>query len=246
MKLALPSPPRRVRVWQVPGALLRIGAAAVAGLAIVAALGVWGGGELARVDAERAAEKRAAQVVGTVSEVERGEGGARLGVLFRMEGRAYSASQVPFEKKEADALRRGSAVSLWVDPQQPDRPRSPAVQAKIANGLGARRAIAWGLPALVLVILTVGIGWLARREVRPIREGLLVWLTPKVPPDGRRRIAGHYFRQDVRHEIVARVRPLEALIRNGDKLLTAVAPTARKGIVIDERLAQQLRWTRPD
>jgi hypothetical protein len=118
--------------------------------------------------------------------------------------------------------------------------------AKMAEGLRARTGVAFAVPSLVLVLLGCGLWLLGRREVKPIREGLLVWFTPKVPPEGRRRIAGHYFRQDLRYEVIARVRPRESLVRNGEKLLTAVAPPSRRGIVIDERLAQALHWTRPD
>jgi hypothetical protein len=87
-----------------------------------------------------------------------------------------------------------------------------------------------------------------RAEVEPLRLGALVWLTPQGPlPETRGEVVfpAHYFRQDVKHGVRARVRPGRAPVRNGDKVLAAVVPRqpgwAR---VIDQDLAKELGWVR--
>ena len=156
------------------------------------------------------------------------------------------ASGVVTSAEYAEGLGRGGEVTLLVDPGDPDAPREARYareQAKVldlvpvALGLG-------GLLAAAAVALEV------RRTVRadltPLRSGLLVWLTPDHElPDTRAEVVfpASYYRQDVRYEVKARVRPGRAPVRNGGKVLAAVVPSRPTWVrVIDEDLARALGW----
>jgi hypothetical protein len=241
MKLALPAPPRRVRLGQVPGAPLRV-AIVVLGCALVLAGALALGARQLRGYAQaRAEDARAVNVEGVVASVERGER-PTASALFELDGRRYSGSGIVLSPEHADRLRAGAVVKLRVDPLRPEHPLDPEVaEAR------TRRAMMLAITAAICALLVLlAAGWaiveIGRRERRPLREGLLIWLTPNEPIEGVRSVRGHYFRQDVRYEVRARVRPKEPPIRNGEKVLAAVAPPRRHAIVVDEQLAKTLGW----
>ncbi|HZI10323.1 MAG TPA: DUF3592 domain-containing protein [Myxococcus sp.] len=245
MQLAIPHAPRKVRLTQVPGAVRRLVLGVLLGLGAMAALGA-GASVAGRVFVEEQAfAARAEEVDGQVVASSR-EGA--LEVLYTFNGAEHSVSGVSTFPEYAEGLGRGAVVKLLVDPNRPDRPREAGFAREQASQVGW---LPWGLGLGALV--AVGLfAWEVRRlwraEVEPLRLGALVWLTPQGPlPETRGEVVfpAHYFRQDVKHGVRARVRPGRAPVRNGDKVLAAVVPRqpgwAR---VIDQDLAKELGWVR--
>lgn len=254
MQLAIPSAPRPVTLAQIPGALRRV--ALVGGGAVALTLLVWFLAAQAQrsLSTQRAFLADALEVKGQVTEVvlppmaSRLEDPAKLRVIFLLRGREYSASSVLMGGADAEPLFPGAKVDLLVDPASPWK----AQEAKWARD---RAGWVW-LGSLILGVgLLLALGAVAfelrraiRREVVPLRLGALVWLTPEGElPDTRDelRFPAHYFRDDQRVQVTARVRPGRRPVRNGGKVLAAVVPTEPDWArVVDEELAQVLGWYR--
>jgi hypothetical protein len=254
MQLAIPHAPRKVRLTQVPGAVVRLVRGVVLGLAFIALLGTgaaWAGRFFVE---EQGFAARAEEIDGLVvatrlppKDARDGAEGA-LEVLYTFQDREHSVSGVRTYAEYAEGLGRGAKVKLLVDPAVPDRPREAGFARARATRVGL---LPWGLGLGALV--AVGLfSWEVRRlwraEVEPLRLGALVWLTPDGPlPESRGEVSfpAHYFRQDVKHAVRARVRPGRAPVRNAEKVLAAVVPRqpgwAR---VIDQDLAKELGWVR--
>ncbi|WP_342373732.1 DUF3592 domain-containing protein [Myxococcus stipitatus] len=254
MQLAIPHAPRKVRLTQVPGAMGRLARDAMLGLLFMALLGaaaMWAGRFFVE---EHGFAARAEEVDGVVVATRLPPRHARDGaegtleVLYTFQEVEHSVSGVPTFAEFAEGLGKGAAVKLLVDPAAPDRPREAGYARTRASRMGW---MPWGLAvgALVAVALfTREARRLVRSEVEPLRLGALVWLTPDGPlPESKGEVAfpAHYFRQDVKMEVRARVRPGRAPVRNGAKVLAAVVPRepgwAR---VIDQDLAGVLGWLR--
>jgi hypothetical protein len=250
VQLAIPQAPRPVRLWQVPGALRRVGAVAAVALLVAGGLGLGGRAAQRSLSAEREFLAVAQPVKGRVTEVTmpEGDGPAKLRVIYQLNGDDYAASGVLLEREVAAGLGLGAPIELLVDPQVPGK-------AKAALWVRARDTWWW------LEALGVGLGLLGgalfvarelrravRREVAPLRVGALVWLTPEgTLPDTKAelRFPAHYYRDDVKHAVTARGRPGRRPVRNGEKVLAAVVPSEPTWArVIDEDLARTLGWYR--
>lgn len=251
MRLAIPHPPRKVRLGQVPGAIRRIALAGARAIAVVLLLGVAAQAVGRWASSRRDFLARAQPVQGTLAVVrlppreQREDGEARLDVLYEFEGRARSATGVRARALDVEGLGQGAHVELLVDPREPEHPHE-ARYARAAGavdllpwalGLGSLGALAWILRELRRVV---------RAELTPLRLGALVWLTPDEPlPETVKEIVfpARYFRQDVEHRVRARIRPGRAPVRNGEKVLAAVVPAEPTWArVIDEELARTLGW----
>lgn len=254
MKLAIPSPPRAVKLTQIPGALRRVGVIA----AVFALVGLVAWAIVAWVQRPLASQheflRDAVEVQGKVVDVtlppleKRLESPGRLRVIFQWKGGDHSASSVPVDGVEAEKLFTGVPVTLLVDPKRPSH-------AQEATWARQQAGWVWLGSAVLGLVLLAGAAAVAfelrravRREVEPLRVGALVWLTPDAPlPDtpDELRFTGFYFRDDVKHAVTARGRPGRRPVRNGEKVLAAVLPSlpgwAR---VVDEALAQDLGWYR--
>lgn len=254
MQLAIPSTPRPVRLSQIPGALRRV--ALVGGAAVGLTLVVWLVAARAQssLSAEREFLERAQEVKGQVTEVvlppldSRLETPARLRVIYRVGGKDFAASGVQANGVEAEKLFAGARVDLLVDPAAPSR-------AQLAQWVRGRVGLVWLGSLIVGLGLLLGAGLVAfelrraiRREVAPLRVGALVWLTPDEPLGESKeelRFAAHYFRDDVKQSVTARGRPGRRPVRNGEKVLAAVAPREPSWVrVVDEDLARVLGWYR--
>ena len=254
MQLAIPSAPRPVKLSQIPGALVRVGV--VGGLAAVLTLVGWvvASRLQAPLAEQRAFLARATEVSGQVSEVklpelsERLQEPARLRVIYVFEGRDFAASNVLVDGVAGEALYSGAKVPLLVDPSRP-------TQAQHAGYARAQAGWVWLNTVILGVGLLLAAGGVAfelrraiRREVDPLRVGALVWLTPDVAlPDTKDelRFPAHYFRDDVKQTVTARVRPGRRPVRNGEKVLAAVVPSQPTWArVVDEDLARVLGWYR--
>ena len=254
MQLAIPSPPRQVRLAQVPGALARL--AVVAGVALAATLAAGGASLLAGGWLSRESDffARAVEVDARLYEVKlppfeaREREPARASVLYLWEGRERSVSGVLMEATVAEGLGPGASLKILVDPQAPERPRE-AAWARAQAGLRRFLPLGLGLGALLGVLLVAReLRRALRRELQPLRTGMLVWLTPdeELPrTKGELVFPGHYYREDVKHAVKARARPGRAPVQNGGKLLAAVVPAEPDWVrVIDEDLAKDLGWYR--
>ncbi|MBZ4410705.1 DUF3592 domain-containing protein [Myxococcus sp. MISCRS1] len=254
MQLAIPHAPRKVRLTQVPGAVGRLARDAVLGLAFVALLGavaLWAGRHFVE---EQGFTSRAEEVDGTIVSTRLPPVDARVGaeatleVLYTFQDVEHSVSGVRTFAEDAEGLGKGATVKLLVDPAAPGQPR----EERFARSQALRtNLVPWGvLLGLILagIFFTREAKRLVRSEVEPLRLGALVWLTPDgpLPEEGGEVVfPAHYFRQDVKMEVRARVRPGRAPVRNGTKVLAAVVPRepgwAR---VIDQDLAGVLGWLR--
>ncbi len=254
VKLAIPAPPRAVTLRQIPGAVRRVGltvAVALGSTLLVWALVAWAQRPLA---AQRDFLARAVEVEARVAEVslppvaQRETRSARLRVIYRLDGRDYAASGVTLGGVRAEQLFQGAPLTVLVDPARP----SLAQDAE-----SARAGAGWVWLGFFVLGLGVVLGGLAvavvvrrdvRRELDPLRVGALVWLTPEAPlPETKDelRFPAHYYRDDVKHEVLARVRPGRRPVRNGEKVLAAVLPSLpRWARVVDEALARDLGWYR--
>lgn len=254
MQLAIPHAPRKVRLTQVPGAVGRLARDAVLGLAFMALLGAgatWAGRFFVE---EHGFNARAEEVDGVLvatrlppTEQRDGAEGS-LEVLYTFENVEHSVSNVRTFAEYAEGLGHGAVVKLLVDPAAPGRPREATFARARASRMGSM-PFGLALGALgAVAMFTREARRLVRSEVEPLRLGALVWLTPDAPlPEARGEVVfpAHYFRQDVKMEVRARVRPGRAPVRNGTKVLAAVVPRepgwAR---VIDQDLAGVLGWLR--
>lgn len=254
MQLAIPPAPRKVSLRQVPGAVLRLSlllgsTALLAGLLFGAGglVGTWASSEREFL---AAAVPVTAQVVSVeLPPAERHEREpAKLAVIYTLDGVQHGASEVEADAVGAEVLAKGNAVMLLVDPAHPTHPRESAWVARHSG------RSTWALGGLWLG-LVLGLGFLAfevrralRRELLPLRRGMLVWLTPDAELSTSREeqtFPASYWKDDVQYRVRARARPGRAPVRNGPKVLAAVIPSEPQWVrVIDEDLAQTLGWFR--
>ena len=254
MQLAIPSAPRTVSLRQIPGAMRRVGLAAGLGVAVlIIAIAIAGVLE-APSRAQRSFLSVAQPVEGQVTEVllppmaARIETPARLRVVYSFEGTSRAASGIEMDGVEAERLFVGAKVPLLVDPAAPSRAQERS-RAGSRGGWGALTSLIIGLAALLAIAaVTFELRRIVRREVAPLRLGALVWLTPGVAlPDTTEELVfpAHYFRDDARIEVSARIRPGRRPVRNGEKVLAAVwAREPAWARVVDEPLAKTLGWYR--
>ncbi|NTX02462.1 DUF3592 domain-containing protein [Myxococcus sp. CA040A] len=254
MQLAIPHAPRKVRLTQVPGAAGRLARDAVLGLAFMALLGAgatWAGRFFVEEHGfnARAEEVDGVLVATRLPPTDKRDGAeGLLEVLYTFQNVEHSVSDVRTFAEYAEGLGHGAVVKLLVDPAAPGRPREAGFARTRASRMGWL-PFGLGLGALgAAAMFTREARRLVRSEVEPLRLGALVWLTPDAPlPEARGEVVfpAHYFRQDVKLEVRARVRPGRAPVRNGTKVLAAVVPRepgwAR---VIDQDLAGVLGWLR--
>lgn len=254
MKLAIPSPPRAVKLTQIPGALQRVGV--IAGVFVVATLVAWVLAAFAQrpLASQHEFLRDAIEVQGKVTEVtlppmeKRLESPGRLRVIFQLKGRDYSASLVPVDGVEAEKFFTGVPVTLLIDPKRPSHAQEATWARQQAGWVWLGSAILGAGLLLAIGAVAFELRRAVRREVDPLRVGALVWLTPDGPlPETKDelRFSGHYFRQDVKHTVTGRVRPGRRPVRNGDKVLAAVLPSLPTWArVVDEELARELGWYR--
>lgn len=249
MRFRIPHAPRKVRVTQIPGAVLRLVTTAGVACAVLAVLTLG-----ARMAADRYVEERrflreAHTVTGTVAEVRlplQEDGPGAVDVLYEVDGVAFTGSRLPIAAEDARGLRQGLPLELRVDPRRPSVAREARLAAAEAKRLDW---VPYGIAAgalLGLVVMGRELLRTVRSDLEPLRRGLLVWLTPAEPlPDTRKEIVfrASYHREDVKHEVKARIRPGRAPVRNGEKVLAAVIPSRPTWArVVDEDLAKSLGW----
>ena len=252
MKLAIPQPPRPVTLRQVPGAFLRIGLMAVA--LVMAMVLLWGLTDFVgrRLSAEAAFLGRAVQVTGTVVGVvvppvaERDGATGQMSALFTFDERQISASRIEVDARQSEGLGRGNEVRLLVDPQDLSHPKD-------ARLIESRLPTRWLIPLIVglggavaLLVLIREFRKVVQGELEPLKNGLMVWLTPDEPlPETREETTfkASYWRNDQQFRVLARARPGRAVVKNGDKVLAALVPGKESWVrVIDEDLARSLGW----
>ncbi len=251
-QLAIPPAPRKVSLTDLPGAMRRL--AIVAGIAFVLTGVAWGLGMKARawLASEHEFLARAVEVEGTVAEVTLPKGDhdgatARLRVLYTLDEQAGVASDVPMEGAAAAAIGPGAHLTLLVDPRRPGVAREKAwAEGRQASVWVANLLLGLGVLASV-VVLARELRRALRREVAPLRLGAIVWLTPSVPTLGAKgeiTFPATYYRDDIKHEVMARA-IAGGWVRNGDKVLAALVPSEPTWVrVIDEGLARRLGWYR--
>lgn len=252
MRLAIPSAPRAVRLSQVPGAVRRLCLVAALSAALVLALALSTrslGRYLSREgDFFRAAVEVEGRVVSVSLPPKDRRDGARgsLHVLYTFDERERSASGVMVPAEWGEGVGQGAVVQLLVDPKDPDHPR----EARFAReGAQVTALLPYGVGVGLLVgglLMALELRRAVRRELQPLRRGMLVWLTPKAKLSASRDetvFEASYYQQDVLHEVRARARPGRAPVKNGEKLLAAVVPSQPTWVrVIDEDLAKSLGW----
>ncbi|MGV3620157.1 MAG: DUF3592 domain-containing protein [Archangium sp.] len=254
MKLAIPSPPRAVKLQQIPGALRRVGS--IAAIFVVATLVAWVAVRAAQAPlaSQHAFLRDAEEVDGKVIDVtlppleKRLQTPARLRVIYKWKSRDMSATSVPVDAEEAEKLFNGVPVKLLVDPAHPSHAQEASWARAQAGWVWLGSAV-FGVGLLVAAAAVFfELRRAVRREVDPLRVGALVWLTPDAPlPETKDdlKFTGHYFRENVKHSVTARVRPGRRPVRNGEKVLAAVLPSLPTWArVVDEEIAQDLGWYR--
>jgi len=252
VQLAIPHAPRPVTLGRVPGALRRVSIVAAACLAAVIVVGL--GARLAvrwlTDDARFVAE--AERVEGRVVRVDRPAKGASekstlpVAVIYSFHGQQSATVEV--DTSIAEPLGKGARLGLLVRPDDPGRPRELGT-AEAGSGRSSliMPIVGVAIVAAILVLIRE-LRRATRREVEPLRTGLLVWLTPDAPlPEtkGPFTFAAHYFRDDVKHSVMANADGRRQPVKNAEKLLAAVAPREPTWVrVVDEEVARSLGWYR--
>lgn len=250
MQLAIPHAPRPVSLEQVPGAVQRVSIVAGA-----CALGVLLVGALAQVSVRWVTEEArflagAEPVRGTVVRVERpkSERATWPTSVIYSAGSGQQSATIEIDAATAEQLGKGAPVELLVRPEAPGSPREKhTVEAQAGRSSYVLPVLGVAIVAALLVLIRE-VRRAMRREVEPLRTGLLVWLTP----DGELPVApgpfsfgAHYFRDDVKHPVIARADGRRRPVKNGEKLLAAVAPREPTWVrVVDEEVAARLGWYR--
>ncbi|MCA2981279.1 MAG: DUF3592 domain-containing protein [Myxococcaceae bacterium] len=247
VQLAIPRAPRAVRLHQVPGAIRRVGLVAVMCLTGGALLtGVaWLATRWLTDDARFLRE--AVPVEGVVVAVTPAGATRTVHVIYRFDGRQH-AGAVAMDAERASGLGKGASIALLVSVDAPAHARERGtIEAGARQGPLLGAVLAVGLVMATLVLLRE-VRRATRREVEPLRTGALVWLTPDAAlPQGGRELAfaAHFHRDDVRVDVTARLAGARRPVRNGDKLLAAVAPREPTWVrVVDEEVALALGWYR--
>ncbi|MBL8924209.1 MAG: DUF3592 domain-containing protein [Myxococcaceae bacterium] len=250
MQLAIPHAPRPASLSQVPGAVRRVALVALACAASVLLVAM-----LARVAERWVTEEArfldgAGPVTGTVVRVDRPKSERSawpVAVIYAL-GASQQSATIEVDVAVAERLGKGGPIELLVRPESPSQPR----ERNTVEGRASRSSLMLPLLGVVVVaavlVLVRELRRAMRREVEPLRTGLLVWLTPDAPlPEARGPFAfpAHYFREDVKHAVVARADGRRRPVKNGEKLLAAVAPREPTWVrVVDEEVAQRLGWYR--
>jgi hypothetical protein len=249
LRLAIPKVPRAVTYAQIPGAVRRLVIIALAATAFCALLG-FGSLRAGRwFSSEREFFAAAEEVTGRVSEIrlpKAGDGEAKITVLYDFKGLGRSVTGVAMLADDAMEIGPGARVKLLVDPQLPEKPREER-WADARSGFTRFLPFGLGVGVLVAVLLVAReLRRALRRELAPLKHGMLVWLTPDedLPrTKGELQFKAHYFQDDKKYEVKARARPGRAPVRNGDKLLAAVVPSQPTWVrVVDEDIAKVLGW----
>jgi hypothetical protein len=253
MRLAIPNAPRKVSLRQVPGALLRLWVVAVFGVILAGAISWASVRAGSYASTEQAFFADAVEVPAKVTQVllppfnQRSGGLARLSVIYQWpEGVDRSATAIVTSAEFAEGIGVGADVKLLLSPRDPDHPREGGYER---DREGLHRFVPVGVGLGVLLAL----GWFGfelkravQRELAPLRNGMIVWLTPdsELPETkAETKFPASYYRQDVKIAVTARARPGRAPVRNGEKLLAAVVPSQPTWVrVIDEDLAHHLGW----
>ncbi|MBM4776207.1 MAG: DUF3592 domain-containing protein [Archangiaceae bacterium] len=250
MQLAIPHAPRPVSLRQVPGAVRRVSivaGACVAGVLIV--------GLIAQVSVRWVTEEAryiagADVISGSVVRVDRSKNDRStwpVSVIYAF-GSSQQSATVEVEAARAEQLGKGAPIELLVRPDAPGIAREKAtIEAQAGRGSFVLPVLGIAIVAALLVLVRE-LQRAMRREVEPLRTGLLVWLTPDSPlPEiaGPFSFAAHYFRDDVKKPVVARADGRRRPVKNGEKLLAAVAPREPTWVrVVDEEVATSLGWYR--
>ncbi|MDX2010852.1 MAG: DUF3592 domain-containing protein [Myxococcaceae bacterium] len=223
-----------------------VAAVALAGVAGLTAL-AWAATRWLTDDARFLREATAVDGAVVLVEPDRGRARTPVQVIYRFEERQHTAS-VLVESERARGIGKGARLELLVMGAAPDQPREKGTtEAGATSGPMLGAVVAVALIAAVLVVARE-LRRAMRREVEPLRTGLLVWLTPNAAlaeQPGERSFAAHFYRDDRRHDVTARCNGSRRPVRNGDKLLAAVAPREPTWVrVVDEEVAQSLGWYR--
>ena len=122
MQFAIPHAPRRVRFFQVPGAVGRLVRTLLLGLLFMAVLGAGAAFAGRFFVKERSFFIRSEEVVGLVADrnlppkEKRVDAEALLQVLYSVDGVQYTVSGVRTSAEYAEGLGHGAQVTLLVDP----------------------------------------------------------------------------------------------------------------------------------
>lgn len=189
-------------------------------------------------------------VAGTVVRVERPKSERAtwpVAVIYAVAAQQQAAT-IEVDASIAERLGKGAPIELLVRRESPSQPwERNTVEARASRSSVMVPLLGVVVVAAVLVLVRE-LRRALRREVEPLRTGLLVWLTPDAPlPEVRGPFAfpAHYFRDDVKHAVVARADGRRRPVKNGEKLLAAVAPREPTWVrVVDEEVAQRLGWYR--
>lgn len=163
-------------------------------------------------------------------------------------GSSQQSATVEVEAARAERLGKGATIELLVRPETASVAREKAtIEAQAGRGSFVLPVLGIAIVAALLVLIRE-LQRAMRREVEPLRTGLLVWLTPDSPlPEsaGPFSFPAHYFRDDVKKPVVARADGRRRPVKNGEKVLAAVAPREPTWVrVVDEEVAASLGWYR--
>lgn len=250
VQLAIPHAPRPASLAQVPGALRRVVLVGVGCVVSVLVVAVLARVALRWVTEEARFVAGAEAVTGRVVRVDRPKAERAswpVAVIYAL-GAGQQAATIEVDAAIAEPLGKGAPIELLVRPEAPSQPRERhTVEARASRGSLLLPVLGVAVVAAVLVLVRE-LRRALRREVEPLRTGLLVWLTPDAPLPERRgpfAFPAHYFRDDVKHAVVARADGRRRPVKNGEKLLAAVAPREPTWVrVVDEEVAQRLGWFR--
>jgi Protein of unknown function (DUF3592) len=249
LRLAIPKAPRAVTYTQIPGAVRRLVISMVVALVACAGLGVLSLRAGRWFSTEREFFSSAEEVQARISEIKLptdGKSDAKVTVLYPYAGLDRSVSGVPMLVDDARETGPGMKVTVLVNPRAPEKARELR-HAEATSGFTRFFPFGLGLGLIVAVLLVAReLRRAFRRELDPLKKGMLVWLTPDqdLPRTrGELQFKAHYFQDDKKYEVWARARPGRAPVRNGEKLLAAVVPSQPTWVrVVDEDIAKVLGW----
>ena len=249
LRLAIPKVPRAVTYTQIPGAVRRLAIIIAVAVVACAALGFLSLRAGRWFSKERDFFSAAEEVTARVSEIrlpKDANADATITVLYSFAGLERSVTSVPMLVDDARETGPGMKVKVLVDPKVPDRARELR-HAEAKSGFTRFLPFGLGIGVIIAVLLVAReLRRAFRRELDPLKKGMLVWLTPDedLPrTKGELQFKAHYFQDDKKYEVKARARPGRAPVRNGEKLLAAVVPSQPTWVrVVDEDIAKILGW----